>query len=84
MDCLVNFLDKYKSLKPPHESTIKMLIEAIKDECGVSVDYSDVKISRGGAIISCHPAVRSEIIRNSSYIIKTLNSKYNIRLSFLR
>jgi hypothetical protein len=84
MDCLVNFLEKYKNLKPPHESTIKSLINVIYDECGIQIKYSDVKISRGGAVISCHPAVRSEISRSSSEIINILNKKYNIRISFIR
>jgi len=84
MDSLVKYLSRYKNLKPPHESTIKLLIKTIGDECGVNLSDKDISIRRGGAIISCHPTARSEVSRSAPQIINILNKKHKIRLSFIR
>ncbi len=81
---IVDYLSKYKNIKPPHASTVKLLIQTICDECGVKISESDVSIKRGGAVVNCHPTVRSEITRCSPDILLTLQKKHKVRLSFIR
>jgi len=81
---LKQYLDKYKNLKPPHESEIKLLIQTIHDECGISLSEKEISVRRGGAIISCHPTVRSELLQFAPQVINTLLKKHNIRIAFIR
>lgn len=84
MDELDKYLARYKNLKPPHASTIKILIQTIQDECGILLIEKNISIRRGGAILSCHPTIRSELLQYSTNIISILHKKHNIRISFIR
>jgi len=84
MDNVVSFLAKYKNLTPPEESTKKIIVEAIKHECGITLEKKDVSLKQGGVFLKCHPAVRSELLRCVPKIISTLSREYNIRLSYIR
>ena len=84
MDSVVSFLAKYKNLTPPEESAKKIILETIKDECGINLKTKDVSMKQGGVFLSCHPAVRSELIRCVPRIISTLQKEHNIRLSYIR
>jgi hypothetical protein len=81
---LYKYLERYKNLAPPQESEIKLLIKTIQDECGICLNEKEVSIKRGGAVLTCHPAVRSELLQVAPQVITTLYKKYKIRLSFLR
>lgn len=84
MDELVKYLDRYKNLKPPHASTVKLLIQTIQDECGISLIEKNIAIRRGGAILTCHPTIRSELLQYTPQIIAILHKKHNVRISFIR
>ncbi len=84
MDSVVTFLSKYKNLKPPEESTKKIILQIIKDECGLCLEKKDVSLKQGGVFLTCHPAVRSELIRCVPRILNTLQKDHNIRLSYIR
>lgn len=81
---LYKYLERYKNLQPPHESEVKLLIRTIQDECGISLNEKEVSIRRGGAVVTCHPTVRSELLQFAPQVITTLYKKYKIRLSFIR
>jgi hypothetical protein len=81
---LSKYLARYKNLEPPQTSTVKLLIQTIRDECGITLTEKEVALSRGGAVISCHPVVRSELLQYASQVITTLHKKHNIRLSYIR
>ena len=84
MEELRTYLTRYKNLKPPHASTIKLLIETVGDECGITLTEKNISIRQGGVVLSCHPTVRSELLQNSTHIITLLHKKYNVRISFIR
>lgn len=84
MDELVKYLARYKNLQPPQASKVKLVIQAVQDECGVTLIEKNVSIRRGGVVLSCHPTVRSELLQCAPQIITTLHKKYNLRVSFIR
>lgn len=84
MDLAQNYLAKYKSLTPPQASRAKIIASAIEDECGIVLTHTEIEIRRGGAVLSCHPTIRSEVMRCAPTILETLYCKHKIRLSFLR
>jgi hypothetical protein len=84
MDLAQHYLAKYKTLTPPQASKAKIIAAAIEDECGVTLVHTEIEIRRGGAVLSCHPTTRSEVMRCAPTILETLYSKHKIRLSFLR
>ncbi|HCC05566.1 TPA: hypothetical protein DEP58_04700 [Patescibacteria group bacterium] len=84
MEELKTYLARYKNLKAPHASTIKLLIQTVNDECGITLIEKNVSIRQGGVVLSCHPTVRSELLQNSTHIISLLHKKYNVRISFIR
>ena len=61
MKILQDYLLKYKILTPPQASKTKIVSGVIQDECGITIPYKDITIRRGGAVLSCHPTVRSEV-----------------------
>lgn len=81
---LYKYLEQYKNLKPPHESEVKLLIKTIYDECGITLSEKEVSLRRGGAVVTCHPTVRSELLQFVPQVITTLHKKHKIRLSFIR
>ena len=84
MDNVVHFLARYKKLKPPHASTIKLVAQTIKDECGISIKEKDITLKRGGVVVTCHPTVRSELLRYVPKVLTTLFEKHNVRISYIR
>lgn len=84
MNDLSKYLDRYRNLTPPNASTIKLLVKTIHDECGVDLTESSVSLHRGSAVVSCHPAVRSEVVRCAPQVITTLQKKHGIRLTSIR
>jgi len=84
MEELKMYLTRYKNLKPPHASTIKLLIQTVNDEYGITLIEKNIKIHNGGVMLTCHPTVRSEVMQNATYIISLLHKKHNVRISFIR
>jgi hypothetical protein len=84
MDGLLKYLSRYKNLTPPHASAVKIFVKTIRDECGIILSDEDVSIKRGGVIMSCHPTVRSELLRHAPLIIEVLHKKHNVRISYIR
>ncbi len=81
---LSKYLERYKNLEPPEESTVKLLIRIIKDECGITLEEKEISMRRGGVVLTCHPTVRSELLQYVPSVISTLHRKHKIRLSFIR
>lgn len=84
MEILQDYLSKYRNLTPPQASKAKLIAEVVLDECGIMLDCSDISIRRGGAVLSCHPVERSEIMRRVPVVLEVLQSKHNLRLAFIR
>ncbi|MBP9760047.1 MAG: hypothetical protein KBD24_01625 [Candidatus Pacebacteria bacterium] len=84
MDLLQNYLAKYKILTPPQATKAKLVASAIADECGIAIPHTDITIRRGGAVLSCHPTMRSEIAHAIPRVLEVLHKKHNMRLSFIR
>jgi hypothetical protein len=81
---LQKYLSKYLTLTPPEASKVKLLVSVIRDECGITLTESAVTLRRGGAMISCHPTVRSELAQCIPHVLATLHTKHNVHLAFLR
>jgi hypothetical protein len=81
---LGQYLEKYRSLAPPEASIRKVLAQVLHDECGFDLKEKDLALQRGGVIISCHPTIRSEIMRTAPHVLTTLQHSHNIRLAFIR
>jgi len=84
MDGILTYLNRYKNLTPPNKSKIKTFVSVVSDEIGILIEEENVSIKRNGVLLDCHPTVRSEVVRSAPKIINILNSKHNIRLSFIR
>ncbi len=84
MELASSYLAKYARLEPPQASTKKLLVQVIRDECGITLTERSVSLSRGGAILSCHPTERSELARCVPQILTLLQHEHNVRLSFIR
>ena len=84
MEGIFKYLSRYKNLTPPNASAIKLLIETIHSEYGILLEESNITFKRGGVLLSCHPAVRSEVVRSAPTIISILYKKHNVRLSYIR
>jgi hypothetical protein len=81
---LQQYLDKYRTLAPPEASVRKVFSMVLRDECGFTLEEKDITFQRGGVIVSCHPTMRSEIMRFSPQVLSVLREVHNIRLSFIR
>lgn len=81
---LQKYLDKYRTLAPPEASVRKVLRTVLYDECGFTLEEKDITLQRGGIIVSCHPTVRSELMRSAPHILSVLQNAHNIRLAFIR
>jgi hypothetical protein len=84
MDTVSQFLAKYKQLAPPERTMLKFVQSVVYSECGITLEDAELKLSRGGVLLNCHPTVRSEIVRYTPHILSTLHRTHNIRLSFIR
>ena len=84
MEVLQQYLLKYKKLAPPQATKAKLIAKVIQDECGVSLDSETITVRRGGATLSCHPTVRSEVVRCVPRVLEVLQRDHNVRLSFIR
>lgn len=84
MHGLADYLNKYRNLEPPEASIRKVLCSVILSECGITLEPSSITIRNGGATISCHPAMRSELSLCVPEVLHTLRERHNVRLSFLR
>lgn len=84
MEGIFKYLARHKNLTPPHASKKKIFIETVRTECGIVVEESQIDITRGGIILSCHPTVRSELVRAAPQLLGELQKKHNIRFSFIR
>jgi hypothetical protein len=84
MEGLLKYLSRYKNLTPPHASAKKIFVKTIQDECGITLAEEDVSVKKGGVVMSCHPTVRSELLRYAPYIIEVLHKKHNIRILYIR
>jgi hypothetical protein len=81
---LQQYLQKYRTLAPPEASVRKVLLSVLKDECGLEFEEQSFTLQQGGVFVSCHPTVRSELLRMAPRILNTLHHVHNIRLSFIR
>ncbi len=81
---LQQYLQKYRTLAPPEASVRKVLALVLKDECGLDLQERDFTLQQGGVFVSCHPTLRSELMRIAPRILTTLHNTHNIRLSFIR
>jgi hypothetical protein len=84
MDIAHTYLDKYRQLVPPQATRARLVAEVIQDECGITVPMHHIEIRRGGAVLSCHPTVRCELMRYVPTVLEVLHKKHNVRLSFIR
>jgi hypothetical protein len=84
MKLLEKYLSKYKTLTPPQATKTKIIAQVIQDECGITIPHTNITMRRGGAIISCHPTVRSEVGRCIPQLLTVLQKEHNLRLSFIR
>lgn len=84
MDGILKYLKRYNNLIPPEKSKKKFLIQAVQDECGITLAEKEITIRREGVILSCHPTVRSELNQCAPRVIEALLKKHNIRVSFIR
>jgi|GEM_PF-4193254 len=81
---LQKYLQKYKNLTPPEASKKKVLIDAIRSECGITLTENDIALIGGGARLSCHPTVRSEIAQCAPRVLGVLHGEYGVHLAYLR
>jgi hypothetical protein len=84
MYTLGQFLAKYESLAPPQQSTLRLVVQVVYDECGVELEEKDVSLVRGGIMLACHPILRIEVARSAAQILTTLHERHAVRLSFIR
>lgn len=84
MELAQNYLAKYKALTPPQATKTKAIAQVISDECGIVIPHEHISIRRGGATLTCHPTIRSELLRHASRIMDVLHREHNVRVSFIR
>lgn len=84
MEGIKKYLKRHTGLTPPQASAKRLCIEAIQDECGISLEEKEITIRNGGVHLSCHPTVRSEVVHNAPSILSTLCQKHNVRISYIR
>ena len=84
MEGILTYLSRYKQLTPPNKSKIKTFVVVVNDETGITLEEKEVSVKRSGVLLSCHPTVRSEVLRSAPRILTILNKKHNIRFSFIR
>ncbi len=72
---LHQYLAKYKHLEPPEASSKRILIEVVRDECGVELDASMVTVRNCTLFLTCHPAQKSEIRLAAPHIISALTDR---------
>lgn len=84
METVTSYLAKYAKLVPPEGSKKKLLIRVVRDECGVSLEEHAIRLQGGGAFLSCHPTIRTEIALCAPSVLATLHREHGVRLAFLR
>jgi len=84
MEELHTYLRKYQTLKPPQQSKIKLFLQVVYDECGITLTEKVVSLTRGGVSVRCHPTVRSELMQCAPKVLATLHKEHNIHLAFIR
>lgn len=77
---LGNYLAKYRNLEPPQASVTRLLVEIVRDECGVTLEEGMVSIRNSTAFLSCHPALRSELRLCAPRVLAELQRR-GVRLS---
>jgi hypothetical protein len=84
MQTIKGLFQKYAHLAPPESSKKKVVVQAVKKECGITLSEDDVRLSSGGVFLGCHPIERAEILRSAPQVLTRLRDDYSVYMSFIR
>ena len=84
MQVIQNLFQKYAQLTPPESSKKKVIVSAVRKECGITLQEDEVRMGSGGVFLHCHPVERAEILRCSPVILQRLREEYSVYFSFIR
>ena len=68
-----NFLDKFKKILAVKEAPYDVVIAVIKENLGLKIERSNVKIKGNTIYIQSSPLVKNEILIKKSFILNDLS-----------
>jgi hypothetical protein len=72
MDGIKLYLERFKNLLPPDDQLKTLLVEIIKEECGVSLEKKSITVSRWSVFVKAPAAAKSEIYLHREQILERL------------
>lgn len=74
MDGIKLFLERFKNLLPPDDQLKTLLVEIIKEECGVPLDKKSITVNRWSVFVKAPAAAKNEIYLHQEKILERLAS----------
>lgn len=75
MKRLDDYLSKFKNLRPPVRSVKKVCIEAIQEECDITLRSHELSVNGGVVFITTNPIIKSEIMIKKGILLQRIKRK---------
>lgn len=72
---LSNYLGKFKRLKPPKRTVQNAFIEAVKEECGISLKQHEIGVHGTSIFLTTNPVIKNEVILKKASLLRKLSEK---------
>ncbi|MBU6370748.1 MAG: DUF721 domain-containing protein [Patescibacteria group bacterium] len=78
------YLERFKKISQSRDALRTAVAEAVQEICSITINPKQVDVRDGKVVISCRPAVKTEIFLKKEKILANLSEKTGKKITDIR